>query len=232
VQRGYVGRRYADVASRAFQAVLGRISLDAHGLTVLKGTSIGTRVGDLAYYLARGRPDNDLHGIGAFQIMYAQMARPAAGSVTVWMEAESGTRTSPMRVASDPTASGGRYLDVAPGKSSTGSVPTAGHSWWNVVVPTAGKYRIWGRVEAPTTLADSFWVRVDAQPWINWNGIIPGAGWHWDDVHAASSRNGTVIFNLAAGSHKLEFAYRDVGVRLDKLLITNAAAYVPSGVGG
>ncbi|MFO1039505.1 MAG: glycoside hydrolase family 88 protein [Geminicoccaceae bacterium] len=75
VQKGYVAAGNGAVATRAFNGVMTRISLDSKGLAVLKGTSVGTNVGNLAYYLARGRPLNDRHGIGAFLIMYDQMAR-------------------------------------------------------------------------------------------------------------------------------------------------------------
>ncbi|MFO1039504.1 MAG: glycoside hydrolase family 88 protein [Geminicoccaceae bacterium] len=80
VQKGYVGSTYATVASRAYQGVLGRISLDSKGLTRLKGTCVGGQVGDLAYYLGRGRPENDPRGVGAFLVMYDQLGWGAAAA--------------------------------------------------------------------------------------------------------------------------------------------------------
>ncbi|MFO1039506.1 MAG: glycoside hydrolase family 88 protein [Geminicoccaceae bacterium] len=231
VQQGYVDRGYSDVASRAFQGVLGKISLDTYGLTVLKGTSVGTMVGDLAYYLARGRPLNDRHGLGAFLIMYDQMGRPPSDSTQIWLEAEAAVRTGPLRLGSDSKASGGKYVDVTPGNNSTETVPTGGHAKWSFSVTAPGDYVVWGRVKAPTTADDSFWVRIDSGDWVAWDGIVPGSSWHWDDVHAGSSAAGTMRFSLAPGSHTLELAYREDGTRIDRLLITNATAYVPGGLG-
>jgi unsaturated rhamnogalacturonyl hydrolase len=73
VQAGYVASSYAAVAQRGYQGVLGRISLTSGGLTNLTDISIGTNVGDLAFYLARPRATNDLHGLGAFLIMNEQL---------------------------------------------------------------------------------------------------------------------------------------------------------------
>jgi unsaturated rhamnogalacturonyl hydrolase len=69
VDRGYTDRRFAANAARGYRGVLDKISLDAQGLTNLTDISVGTNVGDLAYYLARERSTNDLHGQGAFLIM-------------------------------------------------------------------------------------------------------------------------------------------------------------------
>jgi unsaturated rhamnogalacturonyl hydrolase len=69
VKRGYVAKHYKSVAGKGYQGVLSRISLDADGLTELSGICAGTNVGDLAWYLARPRLTNDLHGLGAFLLM-------------------------------------------------------------------------------------------------------------------------------------------------------------------
>jgi len=73
VERGYVPARYAAAAARGYRGVLSRVSLDAERRTNLDGTCVGTGVGDLASYLARPRLRNDLHGLGAFLLMYEQV---------------------------------------------------------------------------------------------------------------------------------------------------------------
>ena len=78
VDRGYTDRRFAVNAARGYRGVLDKISLDAQGLTDLTDISVGTNVGDLAYYLARERSTNDLHGQGAFLIMN-ELMRGRAG---------------------------------------------------------------------------------------------------------------------------------------------------------
>jgi unsaturated rhamnogalacturonyl hydrolase len=73
IEKGYVSTSYQVNADRGFQGVLDRISLGSDGRTNLTQISIGTNVGDYAYYIARTRATNDFHGLGAFLIMYEQL---------------------------------------------------------------------------------------------------------------------------------------------------------------
>ncbi|MFF7750843.1 glycoside hydrolase family 105 protein [Streptomyces sp. NPDC007971] len=73
VQQGYLDPHYEAVARRGHQGVLAEISLGADGRTNLAGISVGTNVGDYAYYAARTRATNDFHGLGAFLIMNEQL---------------------------------------------------------------------------------------------------------------------------------------------------------------
>ncbi|MFF3655011.1 glycoside hydrolase family 88/105 protein [Streptomyces olivochromogenes] len=72
-QQGYLDPHYAAVAQRGYQGVLARISVGSDGRTNLTDISIGTNVGDYAYYIARDRATNDFHGLGAFLIMNEQL---------------------------------------------------------------------------------------------------------------------------------------------------------------
>ena len=93
----------------------------------------------------------------------------------MWLEAESGSLTSPMQVRSDGAASGGQYIEVASGNNSTGSVPSNGHATYSFSVPSTGTYKVWGRVIATSYGNDSFWVRMDSGIWARWNGIAKSA---------------------------------------------------------
>ncbi|WTI34835.1 glycoside hydrolase family 88 protein [Streptomyces sp. NBC_00589] len=73
VQQGYLDAHYATVAQRGYEGVLARISTGSDGRTNLTDISIGTNVGDYAYYIARTRATNDFHGLGAFLIMNEQL---------------------------------------------------------------------------------------------------------------------------------------------------------------
>ncbi|MFK8908208.1 glycoside hydrolase family 105 protein [Streptomyces sp. YS-3] len=73
VRQGYIDPRYEAVAQRGYRGVLARISLGADGRTELTDISVGTNVGDYAYYVARTRATNDFHGLGAFLIMNEQL---------------------------------------------------------------------------------------------------------------------------------------------------------------
>lgn len=73
VRQGYLDPRFTAVARRAYQGVLARLSVGADGRTQLAGISVGTNVGDYAYYVGRTRATNDFHGLGAFLIMNEQL---------------------------------------------------------------------------------------------------------------------------------------------------------------
>ncbi|MGY6021453.1 glycoside hydrolase family 88/105 protein [Streptomyces spinosirectus] len=73
VRQGYLDPRYEAVARRGYQGVLAKLSVGPDGRTELAGISIGTNVGDYAYYVARTRATNDFHGLGAFLIMNEQL---------------------------------------------------------------------------------------------------------------------------------------------------------------
>jgi polygalacturonase len=152
----------------------------------------------------------------------------SGGSTTVTTEAESGTVTAPMQVQSDSAAWGGRYVTVASGNNSSGSAPSNGSTVIPFSVPSAGTYRLWGRVIDPANTDDSFWVRVDGGAWINWNDIPLGAAWHWARVTNDASSDAVVTVSLAAGSHTVSFAYREDGARLDRVIITDDANLVPA----
>src|SRR4051794_8298275 len=61
---------YAAIGRRGFQGVLTQISLGTNGRTNLQNICVGTNIGDLDYYFARPRNTNEIHGLGAFLIMY------------------------------------------------------------------------------------------------------------------------------------------------------------------
>ncbi len=69
VKRGYISKSYKQVATKGYKGVLSRLTLGSDGMTNLAGICVGTDVGDLAWYLARPRATNDLHGLGAFLLM-------------------------------------------------------------------------------------------------------------------------------------------------------------------
>ena len=71
---------HAESAARGYIGVLDMISLDALGMAGLEGSSRGTHVGDLDYYLTRPRLANLPHGLGAFLMMYEHVPIRAEAS--------------------------------------------------------------------------------------------------------------------------------------------------------
>ncbi|HEX8866094.1 MAG TPA: glycoside hydrolase family 88 protein, partial [Lentzea sp.] len=75
VERGYLDPSFRDAASKGYAGVLAKTSVNSSGRTEIRDISIGTNVGDYAYYIARDRATNDFHGLGAFLIMNEQLRK-------------------------------------------------------------------------------------------------------------------------------------------------------------
>ena len=161
----------------------------------------------------------------------SNVCQAPSGNQYTYFEAEAGTRTLPLVTFADPAASNGQV--IWSGTSGSNSVvPTDGHATFTFTVTTAGTFRVWGRflVGPSTTSDDSLWARIDTSPWILWNDIYPriGTGYKWDQEHDTPNANALVTRNLSAGSHTLEVAYRENGLKMDRFLVTNDLAFVPS----
>jgi hypothetical protein len=150
-----------------------------------------------------------------------------------YREAESGTgaNTSPMTIVSDSSASGGQCIWSGT-TGSNSSVPTNGHVTYTFSVQSAGTHKVWGRfLVGPSTASDdSLWVKMDSGSWVLWNDIYytaGNAGYGWDSVHDDQNLDAPVTYSLSAGSHTLEIAYRETGLKMDKFLITNDLSFTP-----
>ena len=75
VKRGYLDKRYKDVALKGYKGVLTQLSVDKDGMTHIANICEGTNVADINYYFARKRNTDDFHGIGAFLIMNEQLRK-------------------------------------------------------------------------------------------------------------------------------------------------------------
>ena len=139
---------------------------------------------------------------------------PAPTAQTIAFEAESGTLTSPMALASSSTAQGGRYVVQTSG-SGTGRVT------YRLTIPAAASYVLAYRAIAPSTSSDEFTYAVD------------GGSTRALTVPSSARTNWTWItgptLNLSAGTHTLVVAKRENGVRLDAFTLTPpGAATAPS----
>ena len=184
--------------------------------------------------VGRGTSRNDWNAITEVEIYGASSGNGGteAAPAYVWLEAEAGSPTAPLRVRRSDAASAGRYVEAPGDRYSKAAPPADGRASYRFSVAQAGTYRVWGRVIAANTGSDSFWIRMDGGDWVRWNEIDAGRSWRWDAVHDADEGNAVVGFRLSSGAHTLEVAYRERSARLDKLLVTDDLAYVPSGTGG
>lgn len=64
-----------DNAKKGFCGLKRFINIDENGKFLLSGICVGTGIGDFDYYINRETSENDLHGMGAFLLMCAEMAK-------------------------------------------------------------------------------------------------------------------------------------------------------------
>lgn len=154
---------------------------------------------------------------------------PDYGDTYIWLEAEEVSPPPSMKIRKDDDVSGGRYLFVRNDYNSLASPPENGRITYRFQITESGTYVVWGRVLTDDDEEDSFWMRVDNEPWIRWNDIILSEEWQWEEVHDSDRNDRNVTFELSAGRHVLELAYREEEIKLDKWLITNNLNYRPYG---
>lgn len=74
VQKGILGAEYLEQARKGYQGVIQSLAWSGSDLEI-GDICVGTCVGDYAFYCARPRSVNDLHGAGAFLLMCAAVQR-------------------------------------------------------------------------------------------------------------------------------------------------------------
>ncbi|MEM8923008.1 MAG: discoidin domain-containing protein [Actinomycetota bacterium] len=138
-------------------------------------------------------------------------APPSAGSCPgLIQEAESVELTGAFVVVEDADASGGAYVSTAPGTVDPPPDSTARYCF---NVPTAGEYVLMARVER--SRGDSFFVTVPGGTATVWP-FGTGDDWMTRPVRFDGE---AVELDLAAGDHEFVFAAREVGTRLDRVML-------------
>jgi hypothetical protein len=134
----------------------------------------------------------------------------------------------PLEVAKDEHASGGRFIHSSIGAGSRYS-PSFVMARYTVTLAKGGEYILWGRVKAESGKNDSFFIEID-NGFDNFWRVKKSKRWTWDMVNY-NKRTDPVKFYLTAGRHMIKVKLREEGTKLDKLLLTNALDFVPTGRG-
>jgi hypothetical protein len=148
---------------------------------------------------------------------------PAAsfdGDYQVWLEGESGTLIAPMQKIVNANASVGTSVGVP-----SGSITTGGSVTYSVTTEAATLYP-WARVLAPSTGANSFAIQIDNGPIVSFDVAVSGSAWSWSQIQRIGDPARTA-FALTAGTHVLRIYATEPGSQLDRLLLTENAAFVP-----
>ena len=110
-----------------------------------------------------------------------------------------------------------------------------GSATWNFTIPAEGDYVVWARVHAIDSSHDSFDVRADSGPWDIYDVAEGtwGPNWQWTRVNGQAGTGVPLtlnprIFHLTTGDHTIRFRARRPMTRLDRVILTNDFAFVPT----
>ncbi|PIR97179.1 MAG: hypothetical protein COT91_02770 [Candidatus Doudnabacteria bacterium CG10_big_fil_rev_8_21_14_0_10_41_10] len=152
---------------------------------------------------------------------------PPSNAVYQYYEAESGSLISPMAVASDTGASEGKYIASSAVDSGTAS--------YGFSAPAAGSYVVWMRLLGPSISQDSIYVSMDgtSEDVFDMAENKWSPNWQWVKVNGRAGIGNPLtlnpkLFSLTAGSHTLKIRGREVGSKIDKILVTNDQGFVPT----
>jgi hypothetical protein len=115
---------------------------------------------------------------------------------------------------------------------TTAPPTTYGQVTQTVNVTTAGTYRVWSRIKAPDTTANSYYFEVDSGCAYNVGDAtsIPANTWTWVNYQDGSTTT-PIDVTLTAGSHTLTYTGKEANVQLDKVLLVTDTSCVPTGFG-
>ena len=142
-----------------------------------------------------------------------------------WLEAECASVGRRWSTQSSSSASSGEYVVVRSG-NATSSAPSDipdNRVRFSLQSVKGGSYKLFARIDAPSNVDDSFWVRINGGSWYKWaSGIEQRRGFQWNKLPRSVDLNN--------GNNTVDFAFREDGSRLDKLHLTRSSSF-PSGMG-
>lgn len=139
-------------------------------------------------------------------------------------EAEDGALFGNFVIGNDGAASNGSYVHTAAGSGDFWNGPNANHkAEYCFNVPTAGTYRIDGKVYGADTLSDSFYVQVDGAPTTGylWD-VLPNTSYQLDSVSDRNKADPVTVM-LSSGAHTVTVFAREAGTRLDTIQLNSVA---------
>lgn len=199
-------------------------SQDGYQISTESDPDMELEVGNYCYILTI--TDND----GATDVDTVNISIYTNNTTEIWLEAECTEVGDAWEIITDDNSSNNKYLTVTSGieAKSEPSSDTNDLLLYTFHLNESGNYRLWGRVLAPSADDDSYWIKMDNDDWVMWNGIEGGSTWQWDDVHSYS--DSPIVYTLDTGYHTLSVCYREDGAAIDKFYLTNTGTK-PSGMG-
>ena len=170
------------------------------------------------------RPQDSSWDIGAYE--YLASVPPSASSY----EAESCILASPMQTISDPSASGGQYIQTSLSESGTATCSFS--------ITTPGTYTLIAKVFAPNSGTDSFYFQMDNSPEDIWDlnpTASPSEYSVWREDSLAKRGTGTFdnpqydpyALSLSSGNHTFALRGREANTRLDYFYLAKVTDITP-----
>jgi len=155
----------------------------------------------------------------ALLILVSSTALAARHRIVVEAEKYDEIKASTIVDSGDTKASCGKCV-VYPENAASGTKGDGGYVLYDITIPEDGNWLIWLRTNWSDGCGNSFFLIVDDRT----PQIVGGDGtynvWKW--------RKGRVAYPLTAGKHKVKVQNREDGAKLDQLLITNDARFMPT----
>jgi len=151
------------------------------------------------------------------------LTRVPADPALIVMEAEAYAElVQPMRVVrGDALASGDAWVELPLGSGKGWRGKGGGRAGYRVDVPAAGRYAVWARSWWKDGCSNALFLQANDSPTLVFGNDAVFGQWHW--VCSPS-------LELGKGLNYIRFSNHSDGVRLDKLVVTNDAFYLPEGL--
>ena len=160
----------------------------------------------------------DVDGLTTTQPATSPFTTQASSQTFLRIEAEAGPIASPAQTVNDTTAFAGKYVRLASG-TPTGTAGSPSGTWaYGFNVPAPATWYTWFRMYAPNASSASWFERVDTGTFAE---IAPSTTGAWEWVAGRS-------YGLSAGAHVLTLGGGEAQARVDRILITNDAAFRPT----
>jgi len=160
----------------------------------------------------------DANGLTTTEPAGAPFTTQTSSYTFLRIEAESGPISSPAQIQTDNSAFAGSYVRLAPG-TSTGTPSNPSGTWgYGFYAPSPATWYVWFRLYAPNSGSASWFEKVDSGSFAE---IAPTSTGSWEWVAGRS-------YGLTSGQHVLTLGGGEAQARIDRILITNDAAFRPT----
>jgi hypothetical protein len=144
---------------------------------------------------------------------------PSSPYAYVRVEAETGSVAAPVSVVAGAQAFAGSWISTPEGTPNGSPDTPSGTSDYSFHLPASGSWYFWYRLFAPDASSESWYAAVDGESLVTLRVGDPVGAWVWVEGRS---------YGLSAGLHDLRLGGRRSGTRLDRVLVTNDAAFRPT----